>query len=326
MPDEDATPTLEETAEELYEDAPCGYLTTRPDGRILRVNRTFERWTGHAREDLLDGRRFQDLLTRAGRVYHETHVAPLLRMQDAVMEIALEVECVDGQRLPVLVNSTLKRDQAGEPLLVRTTIFNATDRHAYERELLAARRAERAARERVERLQRVTSAVVSAVDAPAIAHVLLDEVERALTPAGAAFAVAAGPGRAAGARDPRGGRAAGPDGARDGARRRWRTRRRASRCSGCSRPAASSGRCGSCPPRARGSTPTSGRCWTPPPSSAPCRSIARACTSTIAPWRTSCSAACSPAGPRATPAARSPRTTRPACARWRLAGTGTTAS
>ena len=37
---------LQDTAEDLYENAPCGYLSTRPDGTILRVNRTFVAWTG----------------------------------------------------------------------------------------------------------------------------------------------------------------------------------------------------------------------------------------------------------------------------------------
>jgi serine/threonine-protein kinase RsbW len=58
-------------------------------------------------------RRFQDLLTGGGRIYHETHYAPLLRMQDEVHEIALEVVCASGERLPVLVNSVLKRDARG---------------------------------------------------------------------------------------------------------------------------------------------------------------------------------------------------------------------
>ena len=30
----------DEGAEELYENAPCGYITTRADGTIARVNRT----------------------------------------------------------------------------------------------------------------------------------------------------------------------------------------------------------------------------------------------------------------------------------------------
>jgi phosphoserine phosphatase RsbU/P len=132
---------LEESAEDLYENAPCGYLSCRLDGTIVKVNRTFESWTGRDRDDLI-GRRFVELLTGAGRVYHETHYAPLLRMQGAVREIALDIVHRDGSRLPALVNAVQQRDAEGRPTLVRTTIFDASDRRRYEQELLHARRRE----------------------------------------------------------------------------------------------------------------------------------------------------------------------------------------
>ena len=142
---------LGETAEALFEEAPCGYLTTRIDGTILRVNRTFEELTGHRREALVGSRRFQDLLAPAGRIYHETHYGPLLMMQGAVREIAVEVVQADGSRLPVLVNSVLRRDADGEPRAIRTTLFVARDRRRYEQELLAARRREQDVAQRLQR-------------------------------------------------------------------------------------------------------------------------------------------------------------------------------
>jgi sigma-B regulation protein RsbU (phosphoserine phosphatase) len=72
---------IEETVEELFEHAPCGYVSTDLDGTILRVNGTFESWTGLRRAELIGTRRFQDLLSPGGRIYHETHLSPLLRMQ-----------------------------------------------------------------------------------------------------------------------------------------------------------------------------------------------------------------------------------------------------
>jgi sigma-B regulation protein RsbU (phosphoserine phosphatase) len=144
---------LDESAEDLYENAPCGYLSTLPDGTVARVNRTLLEWTGHRREAVV-GRPFVDLLSPGGRIYHETHYAPLLRMQDSVREIAFEIVRADGGRLPVLVNSTVQRDAAGEPVGVRTTVFDATDRREYERELVRARDREQEARERAEALQR----------------------------------------------------------------------------------------------------------------------------------------------------------------------------
>jgi sigma-B regulation protein RsbU (phosphoserine phosphatase) len=134
---------FEESPEELFENAPCGYLTTRIDGTILRVNRTFEDWTGLRRESLLGKRRFDELLTPGGRIYHETHYAPLLHMQGAVREIALEIVCADGSRLPALVNSVVREAADGSARVVRTTVFDATDRRRYERELLQGRERER---------------------------------------------------------------------------------------------------------------------------------------------------------------------------------------
>jgi PAS domain S-box-containing protein len=130
---------LEESAEELYEHAPCAYLSTLPDGTIVRVNQTFVEWTRLSREMLL-GTKLQSLLTIGSRIYYETHYGPLLRMQGFANEIALEVVRRDGRILPVLVNSRQKRDGAGTPLFNRITLFDSTDRRRYERELLLARR------------------------------------------------------------------------------------------------------------------------------------------------------------------------------------------
>ncbi|HSO99193.1 MAG TPA: SpoIIE family protein phosphatase [Solirubrobacteraceae bacterium] len=134
---------LADSAEELYEEAPCGYVTTLLDGTIVKVNRTFETWTGLRREDLVGRRRFQELLSPGGRIYHETHYAPLLHMQGSVREIAVDIVKANGQRLPALVNSVLKRDDSGSAGGIRTTVFDATDRRRYEEELLRAGRRER---------------------------------------------------------------------------------------------------------------------------------------------------------------------------------------
>jgi PAS domain S-box-containing protein len=134
---------LDASAEELFEEAPCGFVITRPDGTIVRVNRTFEEMTGFDRDQLVADRRFQDLLTVGGRIYHETHYAPLLRMQGWVREIAVEFIRSDGTRQAALINSVLGTDHAGEPQVVRTTVFDATDRRQYEQELVRDRDRER---------------------------------------------------------------------------------------------------------------------------------------------------------------------------------------
>ncbi|MFH9656893.1 PP2C family protein-serine/threonine phosphatase [Streptomyces sp. NPDC017248] len=142
------TALLEDSPEELYELAPCGYLSTMMDGTIAKINTTLLDWLGLTREDVVGKKRFADLLTVGGKLYHETHFAPLLRMQGELGGIALEMRTAGGGRLPVLVSSQVKHGSEGDPLLIRTTVFDASDRRAYEEELL--RRRQDAERARVE--------------------------------------------------------------------------------------------------------------------------------------------------------------------------------
>jgi len=180
---------LDESAEDLFENAPCGYLSAAPDGTLIRVNATFLRWTGYRREELIGVKRFQDLLSAGGRIYHETHYAPMLRLQGIVREIAVDIVGANGGRLPVLVNSVLVRDAGGEPQVVRTTLFDATERKLYERELVAARDRERLSRERTERLQRLTAVVAAAPGAQAIASAAIGELMEAVGAERAGIAV-----------------------------------------------------------------------------------------------------------------------------------------
>ena len=143
---------LEDSVEDLYENAPCGYLSTFLDGTIAKINRTLLGWLGRDRDQVVGVRRFPDLLTVGGRLYHETHLSPLLRMQGEVNGVALELVRADGRRLPVLVTSTVKTDADGRPLLIRTTVVDARDRRAYEQELLRARQEADRERDRLARL------------------------------------------------------------------------------------------------------------------------------------------------------------------------------
>lgn len=117
---------------DLFEHAACGLLSTSMDGVVTRVNATFLAWTGFTAADVV-GKKWPSLLTGGARIYYETHYAPLLHMQGFVREIAVEVVCADGGRLPVLANSVV------HDKVIRTAVFMAADRREYERELLRER-------------------------------------------------------------------------------------------------------------------------------------------------------------------------------------------
>ena len=61
-------------------------------------------------------------------------------MQGRAREIAVDVVCADGRRLPVLVNAVVASGAEGRPDMIRTAVFDATERRRYERELVEARR------------------------------------------------------------------------------------------------------------------------------------------------------------------------------------------
>jgi signal transduction histidine kinase len=137
--------------EDLFENAPCGYLSADPSGRIFRANSTLAAWTGFPARSIV-GRRFQELLNIAGRIYYETHFAPLLRMQGFFNEVALDLVCVDGSVLPTLVNAIEKRDEEGNAKSLRITVFNARDRRRYEQEILEERARAKAASQALQEL------------------------------------------------------------------------------------------------------------------------------------------------------------------------------
>jgi sigma-B regulation protein RsbU (phosphoserine phosphatase) len=128
-----------EDLEDLYENAPCGYVSLGPDGRIIKSNLTLLRWTGFSREALL-GKRLRELVNTSGAIFYETHFAPLLRMQGFFNEVALDLVTTDGATLPVLVSAAERRDDNGDLLFTRVTIFQVAERRRYERELVVAKR------------------------------------------------------------------------------------------------------------------------------------------------------------------------------------------
>jgi PAS domain S-box-containing protein len=152
----------EQSVEELFQNAPCGYLATLGDGTIIQANQTFLNQTGYTKEWLLSGKRFAELLTLPGRIYHDTHFGPLLQIQGLAKEVAFDLVRRDESPLSVLVNAVRKPVGTTAKLLTLITVFDSTDRRKYEQELLLARRkadeavaAERVAREKAEGASRI---------------------------------------------------------------------------------------------------------------------------------------------------------------------------
>lgn len=121
----------------LFDEAPCGLVVTKEDGTILRSNQTFSHSIGLDAQALI-GRRFQDLLTMGGRIFHQTHWSPLMQMQGSVAEVKLDLVHHDKHIVTMLLNGVRRKHASGA--FYELALFGTKDRDKYERELLNARK------------------------------------------------------------------------------------------------------------------------------------------------------------------------------------------
>jgi len=121
----------------LFQQAPCGYLTTTDDGTLTRANDTFLDWAGYRREDLL-GTSITRLLPVGDRILYSTHCLPQLLTVGAVSEVVVEVVAADRARRACLLTATRSPASAAGPAEIRIIVFSIPERRAYEQELVAA--------------------------------------------------------------------------------------------------------------------------------------------------------------------------------------------
>lgn len=128
-----------EQAIDLLRDAPCGIAVTEAGGRLLFVNETLARWSGRTVAECVGLLSLRHLLTRAGQLYHETHIAPMMRIQGFVREISCHIDSVGRNPMPVLLSGVARRDGQGNVQRIDYTIFDARERYSYEEALRSAR-------------------------------------------------------------------------------------------------------------------------------------------------------------------------------------------
>ncbi|MEP6712620.1 MAG: PAS domain-containing sensor histidine kinase [Ferruginibacter sp.] len=129
---------LQENFEDFFEAALCGFVIADTQGFILRANKTIAGWL-NLTTDKLKGKRFSDLLGIGSKIYYETHLRPLLRIQGFFDEVVLELSSTTGQKLQVMVNAFERRDKNGQPYFIRFTILKGSDRLQYEQNLQDAK-------------------------------------------------------------------------------------------------------------------------------------------------------------------------------------------
>ncbi|MBX9732942.1 MAG: PAS domain-containing sensor histidine kinase [Chitinophagaceae bacterium] len=134
------TKLIIEDAEDLYQNAPFGYLTVQSDGLIININSTLLHWLGYERQEIEFQKSFQDLLIMGDKIYYETHIMPMLLVQNEIAEINIQLKGKGLIRLPVLINAKRIVDSTNQESFFRFSLLDITQRRKYELELMKARK------------------------------------------------------------------------------------------------------------------------------------------------------------------------------------------
>lgn len=156
----------EESAEDLYENAPFGYISFLADGTIFKINKTLLSLLGYEKEEVVENKKIQNLLGVGGRIYFETHFFPLVKMQGFVKEINFTLVRKDGSVFPALLNVNELKAAKSASSSYRASVIDITDRKKYEKVLVESKeRAEKATRAKAEFLSTISHEIRTPLNA-----------------------------------------------------------------------------------------------------------------------------------------------------------------
>jgi PAS domain S-box-containing protein len=116
--------------EDLYNNAPCGYHSLDAEGNFIRINDTQLKWLGYTRDEMLH-KKFSDILTtESQQVFQEKF--PQFKQQGWINNLEFEIVNKDSTTRWISLNATAIKDEAGNFLTSRSTLFDISDRKRSE--------------------------------------------------------------------------------------------------------------------------------------------------------------------------------------------------
>lgn len=98
--------------DDLLNTAPCGFLSSTDDGKIMVINSTLLNILEYQSEEL-QGQHIESIMPIASRVFYQTHLFPLIKMHGKVDEIFLSLQTKSRNEVPVLIN-VIRRKRKGQ--------------------------------------------------------------------------------------------------------------------------------------------------------------------------------------------------------------------
>jgi PAS domain S-box-containing protein len=117
--------------QDLYDYAPCGYLSVDATTTLINMNQTLLDWMGYKASEVIGRLKYPDLLSeRSKNEFRSRFKQEIDEYQAKGYTNGLEFEFMrkDKSIFPVLVNATAVFDDSGKFLKSRTTVFDNTAR------------------------------------------------------------------------------------------------------------------------------------------------------------------------------------------------------
>ena len=124
--------------DDVLDRAPCGFVSVADDGCILTINTTLLDRLGYVREELR-GQHMQMLLTVGSRIFYQTHVFPLVKLQGSARELFMLLRARAGEDVGVLAN--VARREVNGTAISDFVFMEVHERRKFEEALLQAKQA-----------------------------------------------------------------------------------------------------------------------------------------------------------------------------------------
>ena len=119
--------------EDLYNKAPCGYHSLDGFGNVIRINDTELNWLGYSPEEIFYKPFLNFLTPESQQVFRDNFLK--FKAQGWINNLEFEMVNKDGTTRWVSLNSTAIKDESGNYIMSRSTMFDISDRKLAEKAL-----------------------------------------------------------------------------------------------------------------------------------------------------------------------------------------------
>ena len=112
---------------DLYDQAPCGYLSLDKDGKITEINKTALAWLGYHENDIKGKKKLSELAPKSLQLTLDN-----LLNKASLINHEIELTTSTGRNLPFLIDTKINYDNSGERNYIRTVLTDIKERKKAE--------------------------------------------------------------------------------------------------------------------------------------------------------------------------------------------------